>query len=100
MCSTNGVLTTRLHAVCSEHRAMPARGSSALTASVATWQGLDKGAVAEAKASVKALLEYLNLPKYAPLQRLLSGRRSADVVETACALAAIVQPFDNPALVA
>ncbi len=63
-------------------------------------QGLDKGAVAEAKASAKALLEYLDLPKYAPLQRLLSGRRSADVVETACALAAIVQPFENAAALA
>ncbi|CAL8463993.1 g3528 [Coccomyxa elongata] len=55
-------------------------------------QGMDKAAVEEAQASVKAFLQYLDLPKYAPLQRLLRGRRSADVVETACALAIIVQP--------
>ncbi len=56
-------------------------------------QGMDKAAVEEAQSSVKAFLQYLDLPKYAPLQRLLRGRRSSDVVETACALAIIVQPF-------
>ncbi len=61
-------------------------------------QGMDKDDVAEAQATVKVLLQYINLPKYAPLQRLLRGRRSADVVETACALAVIVQPFSNIAL--
>ncbi|BDA49099.1 hypothetical protein COCOBI_13-2090 [Coccomyxa sp. Obi] len=61
-------------------------------------EGMDKDAVAEAQASVKALLQYIDLPEYAPLQRLLRGRRSADVVETACALAIIVQPFSNVAL--
>jgi hypothetical protein len=43
---------------------------------------------------VRAWLGSLNRPKYAPLHDLLSNRRALDVVETACALAVIVQPFE------
>lgn len=66
----------------------------------ASLQGLDVGMVTAAKGSVKALLDCLDAPQYRPLHQLLAGRRSVDVVETACALAAIVQPFESaPALV-
>lgn len=61
---------------------------------VVAMQGLDAVKVGEAKLSVKVLLERINLPKYAPLRKLLQDRRSLEVVETACALAVLVQPFE------
>ena len=59
-------------------------------------QGLNEVTVAEAQKTAKTLVSKLDTPQYKPLQALLSNRRSIDVVEAACAMAIIVQPFDKP----
>ena len=58
-------------------------------------QGLNEVTGAEAQKTAKNLVGKLNTPQYKPLQALLSNRRSIDVVEAACAMAIIVQPFDK-----
>ncbi len=57
-------------------------------------QGFDVATVEDARASVIPLVEVLKLPEYAPLHELLRDRRALDVLETSCALAVLVQPFD------
>ena len=59
-------------------------------------QGLNEVTVAEARKTAKSLVAELDTPHYKPLHTLLSNRRSMDVVEGACAMAIIVQPFDKP----
>ena len=59
-------------------------------------QGLNEVTVAEARKTATSLVAELNTPNYKPLHTLLSNRRSMNVVEAACAMAIIVQPFDRP----
>ena len=57
-------------------------------------QGLNEVTVKEAERSAKALVQELGISQeYRPLQELLRNRRPTDVVQTACALAVVVQPF-------
>lgn len=49
----------------------------------------------EARKTAKSLVAELDTPQYRSLHALLSARRSIDIVEGACALAIIVQPFDK-----
>ena len=58
-------------------------------------QGLNEVTVAEAQKTAKNLVSKLETPQYKPLQALLSNRRSIDIVEAACAMAIIVQPFNK-----
>ncbi len=47
----------------------------------------------EARKTAKDLVAELKTPQYSSLHAFLSNRRSIDIVEAACALAVITQPF-------
>ena len=56
-------------------------------------QGLNEVTVGEARKTAKNFVAALDAQHYKPLHALLSNRRGIDVVEAACAMAIIVQPF-------
>jgi len=56
-------------------------------------QGLNEVTVEEARKTAKDLVAELKTPQYSSLHAFLSNRRSIDIVEAACALAVITQPF-------
>ena len=58
-------------------------------------QGLNEVTVGEARRTAKSFVSELDAPQYKVLHGLLGSRRSIDVVEAACAIAIIVQPFQK-----
>ena len=72
---------------------VPGRGKCADMRS--TVQGLNEVTVGEARKTAKGFVAALDTPRYKALHGLLSNRRSIDVVEAACAMAIIVQPFQK-----
>ena len=58
-------------------------------------QGLNEVTVEEARKIAKSFVTALDTPQYKALQGLLGNRRSIDIVEAACAMAIIVQPFQK-----
>ena len=58
-------------------------------------QGLNEVTVEEARKTAKNFVTALDMPQYKALHGLLSNRRSIDIVEAACAMAIIVQPFQK-----